>query len=284
MATKTPKAIPNKTRRNWYSVMSKAETETAEVFIFDEIGFFGVTAKDFIRDFGALKNKNITLHLNSPGGNVFDGITIFNAIRNHSAFVTAQIDGIAASIASIIALGADKVEIASNGFMMIHRAQGVTIGGADDMRKQADVLEKIDGTLAKTYADKTGESSKVMLALMDDETWFTADEAVDLGLADSISAPGEAEAVFDLSGFKNAPLDLQGKPEKQIEAEEKRDTEKTLRDVGFSQKEAKVLASNGIDGFKEMQRRDAVGSDSSSATELVNKFVIETLISKFNRS
>ena len=263
---------------------SKAETETAEVFIFDEIGFFGVTAKDFIRDFGALKNKNITLHLNSPGGNVFDGITIFNAIRNHSAFVTAQIDGIAASIASIIALGANKVEIASNGFMMIHRAQGVTIGGAEDMRKQADVLEKIDGTLAKTYADKTGEGVKIMLALMDDETWFTADEAVQLGLADSISEPGEAEAVFDLSGFKNAPVDLKGKPGKQIEAEEKRDTEKTLRDVGFSQKEAKTLASSGVDGFKEMKRREAVGDDSGSAMELANKFSVETLISKFNRS
>ena len=158
--------IQNKTRRNWYSIENKAETETAEVYLFDEIGFWGITAKDFVRDFVGLKIKLITLHINSGGGNVFDGIAISNAIKNHPADVTAQIDGIAASISSIIALAANRVVIASDGFMMIHRAQGLTIGDAELMRKQADVLDKIDGTLAESYANTTGQQAQGLLDWM----------------------------------------------------------------------------------------------------------------------
>lgn len=259
---------------------NRAETETAEVYIFDEIGVWGISAQDFIKEFSGLKNKFINIHINSPGGNVFDGIAISNIIRKHSAKVTAQIDGIAASIASIIALAADRVEIAENGFMMIHKAQGLTIGNAEAMRKQADVLDKIDVTLAESYANKTGESSRTMLALMGDETWFTASEAVDLGLADEVINAGEEAALFDLSKFKNAPKDLRGKSEKQIGAEQKRDTETVLRDVGFSQKEAKVLVSGGVDSLKEIQQRDAVEEKVKS---ILNKFKIETLISKFKK-
>lgn len=258
--------------------------EPAEIFIFEDIGMFGITAQDFIRDLKAVKGREILLHLNTPGGNVFDGLAIANSLKSHPAKVITQIDGIAASIGSVIAIAGDEVNIADTGFIMIHNAHGFAIGGADEMRKTADTLEKIDGTLSKVYADKTELTQKETLALMNDETWFTAQEAVDIGLADSVIDGGEEEALFDLSRFNNVPEGLKGKPAKQIEAEEKRDLEKTLRNVGFSQKEAKVLASSGADGFKELQQRDAVEDEKVAVMDTLNKFSIETLTQKFKRS
>ena len=228
----------------------------------------------------AINGKPITLHLNTPGGNVFEGITISNAIRNYKADVAVEIDGMAASIGSIIAIAGNSVNIAKNGFMMIHRAQGLTIGGADNMRKQADVLDKIDGVMAKTYADKSGESEKNMLALMGDETWFTGDEAVAIGLADTVGGESGEEALFDLSKFINIPDGLECKPEKQIEAEGKRDTEKVLRDVGFSKKEAVGIASHGVEGYKEIKQREAVDKNEASVMDAIHNFSVNNLISK----
>ncbi len=245
---------------------------------------FGVSANRFVKELKAIKNKEILLRLNTPGGNVFDGIAIANSLKSHPAKVIAQIDGIAASIGSIIALAGDEINIADSGFMMIHKAQGLSIGNSDAMRKIAETLDKIDGTFSKVYADKTGLTQKETLGLMGDETWFTGQEAVDIGLADSVIDGGDEEALFDLSKFKNVPDGLNGKPEKQIEAEEKRDVEKVLREVGFSQKEAKVIASSGADGLKELQQRDAVDGEKVAVTDTLNKFSVETLTQKFKRS
>lgn len=259
-------------------------TEPAEIFIFEEIGMFGVSANRFVKELKAIKNKEILLRLNTPGGNVFDGIAIANSLKSHPAKIVAQIDGIAASIGSIIALAADEINIADTGFMMIHKAQGFSLGNAETMRRTADTLEKIDGTLSKVYADKTGLTQKETLALMGDETWFTGQEAVDIGLADSMINGGGEEALFDLSKFNNVPEGLKSKPEKQIEAEGKRDLEKTLRDVGFSQREAKVITSSGADGLKDLQQRDAVDVEKVAVMDTLNKFSIETLTQKFKRS
>ncbi len=267
----------------WYQILNKAATEPTEVFIFDEIGSWGISANQFAKDLKAIKNKEILLHLNTPGGGVFDGIAIANSIKNHPAKVISQIDGIAASIGSIIALAGDEVNIADNGFMMIHKAHGLAMGNAEDMRKLAETLDKIDTTLAKTYADKTGLTQKETLALMGDETWFTAQESVDIGLADSVINGGGEEASFDLSKFVNVPDGLTGKDKKQIEAEEKRDQEKYLQELGFSQKEAKVIIAEGAEGLKEKQQRDAVDDDRVAVTATLNKISVSTLTHKFER-
>jgi ATP-dependent Clp endopeptidase proteolytic subunit ClpP len=169
----------------WYSIKNVSESE-AEVHIYDEIGYFGVTASDFIRDISAIKASSITLRINSPGGDVFDGIAIYNAIQRHKASVTAYVDGIAASAASFIAMAANRVVMSPHAQMMIHEAAGLVIGNADDMRQMSDILDKSSDNIASIYAKKAGGSTEEWRARMKAETWMSDREAVDLGLADAI--------------------------------------------------------------------------------------------------
>ena len=150
----------NLASKPWYSIQAAAK-DVAEVLIYDEISSWGITAENFVKDLQGVTAKTINLRINSPGGSVFDGTAIFNALRAHPAKVVSHIDGVAASIASIIALAADEVRMAENAFYMIHNAWGVAMGDGAEMRKMADILDKIAGTLAKTYAAKTGSSAAV---------------------------------------------------------------------------------------------------------------------------
>ena len=199
--------------RSWYSIRAAAN-DTAEILIYDEIGYWGVTADDFVRELRSLDAKNITLRLNSPGGDVFDGLAIYNALRSHPATIVTQIDGIAASMASVIAMAGDTVTAYDASFLMIHNPWGFVIGDYNDMRKMAAALEKTAGVLAHAYASKTGKSDDAMAALMDAETWFTAAEAAEIGLVDTVIEDGEsaaaAAAKFDLSAFGNVPASLRG--------------------------------------------------------------------------
>ncbi|MFT4098619.1 MAG: Clp protease ClpP [Rhodoblastus sp.] len=169
--------------------VSAAAPDTTEVMVYDEIGFWGVTAKDFAATLAGISTPNIVLRINSPGGDVFDGIAIHSAIKAHAAKVTARIEGLAASAASFLALAADSVEMDANAFFMIHNAWGLAIGNKADMQDMATVLAKIDGQIAAIYAAKTGKSAAAMAALMDGETdgtWFNADEAKAEGFVDAI--------------------------------------------------------------------------------------------------
>jgi ATP-dependent Clp endopeptidase proteolytic subunit ClpP len=170
---------------SWYSIKNVSDTE-AEIAIYDEIGYFGITANDFIRDITAIKATSITLRINSPGGDVFDGIAIYNAIRRHKAEVTAYVDGLAASAASFIAMAADRLIMSPHSQLMIHEASGLVIGNADDMRQMAELLDKSSDNIAGIYADKAGGTVAEWRARMKDETWMTDREAVELGLADAI--------------------------------------------------------------------------------------------------
>lgn len=180
-------------KKSWYSVRMAAE-DHAEVMIYDEIGQFGIGAKQFAEDFAAIKSPRITLRINSAGGDVFDGFAIYQAIRQHSAETVVQIDGLAASIASIIALAGKSVTMAENAYMMIHLPWTWAMGNANEMRKQADLLEKLGGTSADIYAKKTGKKPEEMLDLMASETWFSAEEAKEAGLIDTI-IDGDEEVI-----------------------------------------------------------------------------------------
>ena len=238
---------------NAYKIENKADEST--VYIYDEISWWGIDAQAFAKDFNAIDSKTIHLRVNSPGGSVFDGTTIFNVIKQHKSKVIAHIDGLAASIASIIVLAADEVQMADNAFFMIHDPWGFVGGTAEDMRKEADLLDKVTGTIAKTYIDKTGKEESEILELMAAETWFTADEALEAGFIDSIYSPNEETAkknttLFDLTVFNNVPDKLRSK--KEITA---KDLEDTLRTAGCTQKQAKAIIS---EGFKPDQRDVAV--------------------------
>ena len=188
--------------KNWYSINNKA-AKAADIYIFDEIGNYGITAKQFIADIKNLKGKPINLRINSLGGDVFDGMAMYNVIKRREAKTTVYIEGIAASIATIIALGADKVVMAENSLFMIHNAWGGTMGDAKDMRKTAETLEKISGELTDIYSKKTGLSNKVIKEMMNEETWLNSEEAYDLGFVDVVSDSIKVAAKYDVSKFKN---------------------------------------------------------------------------------
>jgi len=186
----------------WYNIQNKAG-ETADVYIFDEIGTYGITAQEFINDIKGLKDLPINLRINSLGGDVFDGMAMYNVIKRREAKTTVYIEGIAASIATIIALGADEVIMAENSLFMIHNAWGGTMGEAKDMRKTADTLDKISGELTDIYRKKTGLSYEALQEMMDEETWLNAEEAYEAGFVDVISDSIKVAAKYDVSKFKN---------------------------------------------------------------------------------
>lgn len=161
----------------------------AEIELYDEIDhfdWFGVSAKTFRQALNELKEVDeITLRINSYGGDVFDGKAIYNALRNHEAAIRVEIDGVAASAASVIALAGETVHVGAGAMIMIHNAWAVAAGDHNELRKHADTLEKIRDESAELYARRSGQSVDEIKRLMDEETWFSGAEAVAFGLADS---------------------------------------------------------------------------------------------------
>jgi ATP-dependent Clp protease, protease subunit len=201
----------------------------ADIWIYEEIGdswFGGISAKQFVNDLKALGDpQTIRLHLNSPGGSVFDAVAIHNVLRQHKATVNVSIEGLAASSASVIAMAGDHVEMANNAMLMIHDPWTFSVGSSDDLRRDADTLDKVKDSIMQTYLNKCkkkrGENMRDELTrMMSDETWMNADEALEIGLIDSVGEAMQAAACFDLSKFKyrkapaalaNAPMDQRGR-------------------------------------------------------------------------
>lgn len=194
-------------------ILNKKETSEAEIYIYEEIGagwYGGITAKDFvdeIKKLGAV--ETIHVHINSPGGDVFDGEAIYNTLRSHKANVITHIDGLAASAASLIAVAGDEVQMSGNAFMMIHNPWSWGSGFASDFRQMAERLDLIADAICRSYVTKANGTTdhSSFKAFMDEEKWFTADEAQAAGLVDTITEELQAAAKFDLSryGFKNMP-------------------------------------------------------------------------------
>lgn len=175
-------------------VVKAAVGDTTELMLYDEIGFWGVTAKQFNEALAGVTSSKILLRINSPGGDVFDGYAMYNALKAHKATVAVVVEGLAASAASYVALAGDTVSMGDPAMMMIHRAWTVAFGNCQDMTATAGVLGKVDGQIADIYAGKTGKSAADMLALMDAETWLTAAEAGELGLVDEVLGAEDDEA------------------------------------------------------------------------------------------
>jgi ATP-dependent Clp protease, protease subunit len=219
-----------------------------EIYIYDEIGspggYWGVDPEQFAKDLKAMVGP-VTIRINSPGGSVFGGMSIYNAIQSYEGGTTTIIDGLAASAASYIALAGDTVKISQGAFIMIHEAWSIAIGNASDFRKEADLLDKIDGQIAGFYARKTGKDLSEIQEIMTEETWFTADEAKEFGLVDEvIEKTKPAENLFDLSVFNNVPDALN--QSKACETQKPKDFETALRDAGMSRREAKAVLADGL--------------------------------------
>ncbi|ENJ7585368.1 Clp protease ClpP [Providencia rettgeri] len=192
----------------------KATSETsADIYIYDEIGMWGISAKRFTEDLISLGNINhINLHIHSPGGEVFEGIAIYNQLKNHNANITVYIDGLAASMASVIAMVGDEVKMPKNAMMMIHKPWGVSWGDANDMRDYADLLDKVENVLIPAYMEKTGKTKEEIEAMLGEETWLTAEECVEHGFANTVIEPVKAMASLSskrIEEFKSMPKSLQ---------------------------------------------------------------------------
>jgi ATP-dependent protease ClpP protease subunit len=175
--------------------ISNADT-SAKILVYDVIGGYDLDASDFVRELHALDVKSIDLHVNSPGGFVYDGVAMYEALKAHPATVSVHVDGLAASAASFLAQAADPynakadtggVRVAKAGRMMIHDAQGIGIGSPADMREYADLLDSVSNDIAGIYADRAGGKPEAWRGAMQATTWYSAAQAVDAGLADRVT-------------------------------------------------------------------------------------------------
>ena len=192
------------------SVNAQANNEY-DIYLYDVIGFPFIEAQDLL--YQIPKNaKQVNLHINSPGGDVFEGMAIYNFFASHQADVSVMVDGLAASSASLIAMSGKTRRMAKASFMMIHNPWSMMVGDAQELRKEADLLDKISDTFADAYAEQSGKSKKEVLSLMQAETWFQPEEAIQAGLAHEMltdtSDATSTQAGFNLSIFGNVPKAL----------------------------------------------------------------------------
>lgn len=267
-------------------VLSQDEgANAATLYIYDVIDpFWGVSAEALAREIDALDVETINVRLNSPGGDVFDGFAIFNALDRSKARVVAHVDGMAASVASIIMLAADEVVMAANSFVMIHNPWMIAIGDVEELTRRIRMLEKLTDEGVKLYARETENSETQIREWMSAETWFDAEEAVEAGFADRIgeesAEPVQARvaARFDFSKFHAMPDRVAalipqeaGKVIATI-----RDFEEFLRDEGgFSRSAAKSIASAG---FKDPQQKPEPRDEAGDAgDELLSRMLTARL-------
>lgn len=188
--------------RPCFKFTAKAGKKPAVLALDEEIGFWGTQAKDFRAQLDAVEGKELEVQINSVGGDVMAGLGIYNMLRawaKDGKTVTTRVTGVAASIASIIALAGDKREMPKNTFAMVHQASTFAVGTADDMRDAADTLDKVDGSLRGIYMDRMGVDETKAKEIMAKDTWLTADEAMDLGFATALIEDIKATAKFDLA-------------------------------------------------------------------------------------
>ena len=240
---------------SWYAI--RARGTGAEVAIYDEIGAYGVSAKGFLAELGALpEGTPVDLRLNSPGGSVFDAVAIHNALKRHEGTVTVWIDGIAASAASYVAMAGGEIVMPENAFLMIHDPAGLVMGTAEDMRAMAEALDKVKGSLVSGYAAKSGRTPEEVSALMAAETWFDASDAVAQGFADRLIEPVRIAANFDIGRFRNAPPVLV----EQVEADQ--DSDDAADCVEIEADEDTDEAAEG-DQLSDVENEQAAAADTA---------------------
>jgi ATP-dependent Clp protease protease subunit len=200
----------NQKRPRLYEIRAAAGADEATIYLYDIIdSFWGIGAAQFVKDLNALRASTIHLRINSPGGDVFEARAMATAVAQHPSKIIAHVDGLSASAATQVTLAAREVEMAAGSFFMIHNAWALAIGSKDDMLKMAELLEKVDGEIAADYVRQTENDIDQVIAWMEAETWFTADEAIENGFADRLAADTtEAKAraqTWDLSAYAHAP-------------------------------------------------------------------------------
>ena len=182
------------------------DNSDAVIDIYDVIGSYETNARTFRNTLKAITAPQITVRINSPGGSVFDAFSMYNDLRAHPAGIRVEVVGVAASAASVLAMAGDRIAIAENGFLMIHNSWSFAVGNANEIRKLADVLGKLDKQIGATYARRSGIASGKIATMMDAETWLDSSDAVDMNLVDEVIESVDAQALaHDFSKCSKAP-------------------------------------------------------------------------------
>ena len=258
--------------KNWYNIKAEASSKSADVYIFDEIGAFGVTAQGFIEEIKEYKDVPMNLHLNCVGGDVFEGMAIYNVLKKRTAKTTIYIEGIAASMGSVIALAGDEVIMAENSLFMIHNAWGGAMGEANEMRKTAALLDKISNEIADIYTKKTNLPYNKVQEMMDEETWLSADEAFNLGFIDSISDAIKVAAKYDVSKFKNiTDKEIQNKLSVNLKSKKMTEELKNWFNAKVEEIITKVKASNESE-TEDVKEVEVMMADEKEVSEKLTGF------------
>lgn len=266
----------------------RASSGAVVIDLYDEIGAWGVSAAAFREKLNSIGDADIHLRINSPGGDVFDGIAMYNDLLSHKGKVTVEITGLAASAASIIALAGEEITMHETAFMMIHNAWGIAVGDRHKHTETAALLGQIDNALAQTYASRSGMTVRAAAEMMDAETWLTAEAAFEQKFIDIVIKPAADEgekAAWDLSVYSNVPRDVRVAivPEDETipEMTTLRDVERVLaRDAG-SRSKGRGLLIQIRTILEKPVARDADG-DTSLVAEMTKE--LEEFVKKIKRS
>jgi ATP-dependent Clp protease, protease subunit len=255
-------------RKFWeFRAAGADEPKTGELLLYGPIGsddglgwlFDDMTPKQFHEELTGLGDvEQIRVMINSPGGDVFAGQAIHSMLTRHPAAVTVFVDGLAASIASIVAMAGDTVVMPRNAMMMVHNPWSVEVGDARAFRKMADTLDGVRDSMIAAYESKTGKPRAEILALLNAETWMTAEQAVEMGFADEVEEKKKVAASlvrpgivaingreFDLGHYRNAPTFPDAERDAGKGKPTKRDVEDALRDAGFTRGAIKRALAEG---------------------------------------
>jgi len=242
---------------DWFRIDASADDEV-EILIYDVIGWPFIEAGEFVRALAEMKQQKIIVRINSPGGDVFDAMAIYNALQSHKSKIVTRIESLAASAASFIALAGKERQAYANTMIMVHEPFAFALGNQFDLREIADVLEKISGNMVDVYSSGTKLGKREIRDMMKAETWMNAKDAHEKGFIDSIIDGKAAKAAFDLSIFAKVPDCIEGQREGRDLTE--REIERALRDAGGSRSFAKTLAAlAGRRGDSSGDQRDVEG-------------------------
>lgn len=239
-----------------------AKSGAADLYIYGEIGSWwgdGPDTAQTVKDLATLDSETLNVRINSPGGAVFDGVAIYNALASFKGHVNVIVEGVAASIASVIAMAGDTIKIGESANMMIHKPWSIALGDANAMRKEADVLDNLEGGILDIYAARTGRTLAELKDLVSAETWFRGADAVAAGFADEVipakTRKAQAARSNAYARFHNTPADLFSGvgDEPQV-----RSFEKMLRSAGLSASDSKLVASLAVKEFAREREVPAI--------------------------
>ncbi len=259
--------------RRWYEI--NAQDENVEVMIFDEIGLWGIRAEDFRREFdrSVANASSINVVVNSPGGDVFDGVAMYNTIARYRERTTVEVAGVAASIASIIALAGDRMVMDTGTFFMIHNPWAFALGTAGDLRQRADTLDAVRDEMIGIYQERSNLDRDAILEAMEAETWYNPDQAYQAGFAQEITTREDEQIAarsFDWRtyGYRRVPQPLWEARRRNVVPKTERDLEESLVALGYSKRQAERIVSDGYRSLQGEPAEDEAQGDPAAIREI----------------